>query len=69
MVESKCVRLRCGLFVNNTSIVGMSGELVRGVGVVKSVFDSNLSEMYSDTKKKFWVIFWEGGGGFFHQLG
>ena len=51
VVESKGVRLRCSLFLNNTTIVGMSGEFDRGVGVVKSAFDSNLSEMYSDTNK------------------
>ena len=52
MVESKCLRLRCGLFVNNTTIVGMSWELDRGVGVVKSVIDSQTPNSLRRTMKQ-----------------
>ena len=35
--ESKCVRLGCALFADDTTVVGMSSEIERGTNGMKSV--------------------------------
>ena len=49
--ECKSVRLSCGLFADDTTVVGMSGELNEGVRYVKSVMNE-WEERNNDAKEE-----------------
>ena len=59
--ECKSVRMSCGLFADDTTIVGMSGELDEGVRVVKRVMNE-WEERNNDAKEEVLMFGTEEGG-------
>ena len=60
--ECVSVRLSLGLFADNTTIVGMSGELDKGVSAIKNVMNE-WKERNNDGKEEVLEFGTEEGGG------